>query len=102
MGPKEADLFAWKPFPRSIFIPCPPHIEMNVLPPPSRYLALESNNDCDSDFFGAERSIAESGGEGSRERWSNSRLRLPSVAMALLVTTAFSAVVMVSMASFFI
>jgi hypothetical protein len=34
-------------------------------------------------FFSVKRTVAESGGEGSRERWSGTRLRLPSAAAAV-------------------
>jgi hypothetical protein len=43
------------------------------------------------DFFGAKRIVAESGGEGSREQWSNTRLRLPSVAAVVSWSVTFLA-----------
>jgi hypothetical protein len=47
--------------------------------------------DCGGDFFGAERSIVGSGGEGSREWWSGTRLQLSLVAVALSTAVAILA-----------
>jgi hypothetical protein len=49
-----------------------------------------------------ERSVAESGEEGSGERQSGTRLLLPLAATALSVATAFSVATTVSVAGFFI
>jgi hypothetical protein len=43
------------------------------------------------DFFGAKRIVAESGEEGSRERWSGTRLRLPSTTAAVSWSVTFLA-----------
>jgi hypothetical protein len=43
-------------------------------------MILKTNGDCNDDFFGVERSVAESGEEGSGERRSGTRLLLPLAA----------------------
>lgn len=70
-----------------------PHIlpKHKLFAPLSRDLALESINNCDNDLFDAERSVEQSGEGGSGERWSGTRLRLPSAVATLSVVAAFSA-----------
>jgi hypothetical protein len=55
------------------------------------YLFSHALGDRGGDFFGAKRIVPESGEEGSRERRSGTRLRLPSVAAAVSWSVAFSA-----------
>jgi hypothetical protein len=76
-----------------------PHISKpNLFTPLSHDLALETNGNCDGDFFGAERSIVESGGE----QQSSTRLWLHSAAAALSVATALSATATVLAVGFFV
>jgi hypothetical protein len=104
MGLKDAETFAWKPFPCTPFLPWPPHRldfteSFHLF---SRALTLETIGECDDDFFGADRRVAKSGEEGSEERWSGTRLWLALVAMALSLAMAFLAATTVSAVSFFI
>jgi hypothetical protein len=54
------------------------------------------------DFCGAKRSVAKSGREGSREWRGGTRLRLPSVAVAVSSVAAFSVAAIASTVGFFI
>jgi hypothetical protein len=58
--------------------------------------------DRSGDFFDAKMIVLESGGEGSRERRSGTRLQLPSVVAAVSSTVVFSAAATASAAGFFI